>query len=135
MAKDMVERILMVDDNEKALNAFKRIMRNDFQLDVAANAEEAMQKLESGQRYAVIVTDMKMPGTNGVELLMKVRQIAPATTRIMLTGDAEQQTAIDALNKGRVTQVLKKPCPANELKQAIIDGIKEYHEKNKEMDT
>ena len=122
----MDEKILMVDDNENALKAFQRSLRKDFIIEVAKSAGEAMQRIKTEGPYAVVVSDMKMPGANGVELLALVKSMSPNTVRIMLTGDAEQQTAVDAIDKGGAMVVLKKPCPVSKLKNSILEGLQVY---------
>jgi response regulator RpfG family c-di-GMP phosphodiesterase len=76
--------------------------------------------------YAVVVSDMQMPGMNGVEFLTKLERSAPDTVRIMLTGNADQKTARDAVNQGHIFRFLTKPCPQEELMLALGAGLKQY---------
>ena len=69
---------------------------------------------------------MRMPGMSGVELLSRVRERAPNTMRIMLTGNIDQQTAIAAINEGSIFRFLNKPCPADQLAIAIRAGLQQY---------
>src|SRR4030042_1805929 len=80
----------------------------------------------SGKPYAVIVSDLKMPGMNGIKFLSKVREMAPDSVRVMLTGFAELQTAIDAVNEGNIFRFLTKPCPPDILSRALDMGIEQY---------
>src|SRR5260221_2735282 len=69
---------------------------------------------------------MQLPGMDGVKFLPGARQKAPDTVRIMLTGNADQQTAIAAVNQGQIFQFLNKPCPPEMLALALENGIKQY---------
>jgi response regulator RpfG family c-di-GMP phosphodiesterase len=69
---------------------------------------------------------MQMPGMNGVEFLMELGKAAPDTVRIMLTGNADQKTARDAVNQGHIFRFLTKPCPPEELMLALRAGLKQY---------
>ena len=76
--------------------------------------------------YAVVIADMQMPGMNGVEFLMELEKAAPDTVRIMLTGNADQKTAREAVNQGHIFRFLTKPCPPEELIPALRAGLKQY---------
>ncbi len=98
----MTTRILCVDDDSNILIGYQRALRKQFQIEVALGGEEGLAAVRSQGPYAVIVADMRMPGMDGVELLVKVREIAPDTVRMMLTGNADQQTALEAVNQGHI---------------------------------
>jgi len=74
-----------------------------------------------------VVSDMKMPGMNGAELLAEVKELAPDTTTMMLTGHADFETAIEAVNEGRIFRFLTKPIQPRALAKAVIDGVKQYN--------
>ena len=76
--------------------------------------------------YAVVVADMRMPGMNGIEFLMELERTAPDTIRIMLTGNADQKTARDAVNQGHIFRFLTKPCSRDELDPRLRAGLKQY---------
>jgi len=80
--------ILFVDDDESVLSAFMRQLRRRYHIHVANSAEEALEKLLSTGPYAVVVSDLRMPGMDGIEFLSEVRKRSPETVRIMLTGYA-----------------------------------------------
>ncbi|WP_028584306.1 HD domain-containing phosphohydrolase [Desulfogranum mediterraneum] len=107
----MTERILFVDDDPNILQSIKRQFRKRFSLEVAEGGEQALELLKRTEPFAVIVTDMRMPGMNGVELLGKVKDLYPEMVRLMLTGNADQETAMEAVNTGHVFRFLTKPCP------------------------
>lgn len=119
-------RILFVDDDANVLAALQRNLRKLFVLDTATSAAIALQKLRTEGPYAVIVADMSMPVMNGVELLELVRKISPDTVRLMLTGNADQQSATDAVNRGRVHHFLTKPCPQETLVPALEEALRHH---------
>lgn len=119
-------KILCVDDDPNILEAYQRNLRKRFSIDTAPGGEPALDLMASQGPYAVIVADMQMPGLNGVEFLMRAQQKAPDTVRIMLTGNADQQTATAAVNQGRIYQFLNKPCSPEALALALENGLKQY---------
>jgi response regulator RpfG family c-di-GMP phosphodiesterase len=119
-------RILLVDDEENVLNAYARVLRRRFALDLAQGAEPALARLAGDGPYAVVVSDQRMPGMDGVELLSRIKAASPDTTRIMLTGNADQATAIEAVNRGAIFRFLTKPCDSELLAQALEAGIRQH---------
>nr|WP_320131123.1 HD domain-containing phosphohydrolase [uncultured Holophaga sp.] len=122
----MTRKILFVDDEENVLSAYTRVLRKRFQIETATGGEEALLRLEGSGPYAVIVSDMRMPRMDGVQLLSKVKELAPETVRIMLTGNADQQTATDAVNRGAIFRFLTKPCDAETLGQVLDAALDQY---------
>lgn len=122
----MPETILFVDDEPRILQAYKRTLRKEFKIISAESGKEALALMESEGPFPVIVSDMQMPLMNGVELLAQVKEKYPDTVRIMLTGNADQQTARDAINKGDVYRFLNKPCPPEEMVPALKAALQFY---------
>ena len=124
----MSEKILFVDDDPNILAAHQRNFRRKFNLDVALGAQEALTLIAAAGRepYAVVMADMRMPGMSGTEFLEKVRESSPNTTRMMLTGNIDQPTAAEAINRGSVYRFLNKPCPAETLELSLDEGLR-YH--------
>ncbi len=120
------EKVLLVDDDVNILAAYERQLRKQFQIETSAGSEQALEALNSRGPFAVIVTDMRMPGRNGIELLSKVREIAPETVRMMLTGNADLKVAIDAVREGNVFRFLTKPCPPTVLVSSLQAGLEQY---------
>ena len=120
------QRILFVDDDANLLAAMQRNLRKQFSFDTTLGGAEALEASKTKGPYAVIVADMQMPEMNGVELLTKVRELAPETVRVMLTGNADQLTATDAVNKGRIFSFLNKPCEPETLRFTLEAAIKQY---------
>lgn len=122
----MKEKILFVDDNLNSRNTFIHQINNKYELHVAENGKEGLALLNSNGPYAVVIADMYMPIMNGIEFLKKVREICPDTIRIILTGYADMDLAIDAVNKGRIFYFLTKPCQSKTIFKILEIGIIEY---------
>ena len=120
------KKILFVDDDPNLLAAFQRNLRKQFTIDTALGGSEALDQIRLHGPYALIVADMRMPGMDGVEFLEEARALAPDSVRMMLTGNADQQTAADALNRGQIFRFLNKPCPPETLVPALDYGLKQY---------
>jgi response regulator RpfG family c-di-GMP phosphodiesterase len=115
-----------VDDDPNVLSGYQRNLRNRFALDTANGGEEALAKIETGGPYAVVVADMQMPVLSGLDLLVKIEARAPDTVRMMLTGNADQKTAVDAVNHGHVFRFLNKPCASDSLILALEAGLRQF---------
>lgn len=122
----MNKKILFVDDDANLLAGFQRSLRKLYEFDTALGGEEGLAKIRDHGPYAVIVADMTMPGMNGVVFLEKARALSPHAIRLMLTGNADQQTAVDALNRGEVFRFLTKPCPPEVLQPALDLALKQF---------
>ena len=123
----MSEKILFVDDEANVLSAVKRQLRRYFkEIDTALSGAEALDFIKRNGPYAVVVSDMRMPEMDGVQFLSRVKEIAPETVRMMLTGNADQETAIKAVNEGCIFRFLNKPCSPDLLKASLEAGIEQY---------
>lgn len=122
----MTEKILFVDDEPNVLQSIKRSLRKLFDIETAESGHAALELLQSNGPYAVLVSDMQMPEMNGAELLSRAMKLVPSTVRIMLTGNADQQTAIDAINEGSILRFLNKPTDADQLAKAVNAGLEQH---------
>lgn len=122
----MTERILFVDDEPKILEAYRRTLRKSFTVVPAESAREALKLMASEGPFPVVVSDMQMPEMNGVELLSRVKEKYPDTVRLMLTGNADQQTAVSAINTSDVYRFLNKPCSPEQMTSAINSALDHY---------
>ena len=120
------DKILCVDDEQHILASYRRQLRKDFDLDTASSGAEGLEAIQTNGPFAVIVSDMQMPGMNGAQFLSEARKIAPNSVRMMLTGIADQATAAEAVNEGNVFRFLTKPCPSESLIKALVAGIEQY---------
>lgn len=111
-------RILFVDDEKRVLNSMRGLFRRDFELFLTTEGATAVQMV-SENPIDVIVADQRMPGMSGVEVLEKVKQVSPATIRILLTGYADLDAIEGSINVGEVFRFLSKPCPPKLLRETL----------------
>ncbi|HHL33886.1 MAG TPA: response regulator [Desulfobulbaceae bacterium] len=130
----MTDKILFVDDEANVIQSMKRQLRKRFPMQTALSGDEALRKMKEEGPFAVIVSDMRMPGMNGIELLKKVKNLYPDTVRIMLTGNADQETAIEAVNSGEIFRFLTKPCSTAVLVPALALAQRHYRLINAEKE-
>ena len=122
----MKEKILLVDDDTNILASYRRNLRTNYEVYTAENAADGIYILQEEGPFAVVVSDYRMPGVNGIMFLAMARKIAPNTVRIILTGQAEMQVAIDAVNNGNLFRFLTKPCPTYSLMDTLTAAIEQY---------
>jgi response regulator RpfG family c-di-GMP phosphodiesterase len=123
LSKVSKPRVLFVDDEKRLLESLALLLRKDFDVQVATSGAEALQLLLQMKDVAVVVSDFRMPHMDGATFLHEVMLRAPTATRILLTGEAGVSGARDAVNKGQIFRFLTKPCPTDELKEALEAGI------------
>lgn len=119
-------RVLCVDDEENILKAIQRSLRKRFEIHTAPGGREGLEVLAQEGPFQVVVSDMKMPGMNGAAFLAHVRKASPQTVRLLLTGFAEFDAVVAAINQGHIFRFLAKPCSAGDLMQAIEAGVAQY---------
>ncbi len=122
----MTKGILFVDDEPKVLSAFERQLSGRFELQTALGPEQGLEALARHGPFAVVVSDFRMPGMNGIQFLAEVKHVNADTVRVMLTGQADLSTAIAAVNEGSIFRFLTKPCPS-EVLTAALDSALEQH--------
>jgi len=121
----MANKVLFVDDEQKILDSFMLNLKRRYDIHLALGPEEALARIASDGPFQVVVSDYKMPGMNGVELLSKVMTVSPKTVRIMLTGHADMDVSIAAVNSGQVFRFLTKPCSMENLTGAIDAALEQ----------
>jgi response regulator RpfG family c-di-GMP phosphodiesterase len=121
-----MKKILFVDDEPNVLAAFQRQLRKQFSIETALGPLAGLAALKDAQDFAVVVADMRMPEMTGVEFLTLVKRSSPDVVRMMLTGNADQATAIEAINHGNIFRFLNKPCSAEKLTEALEDGLRQH---------
>ena len=125
--------VLYVDDEENNLLSFKATFRIKYNVLTAINGDEAMKVMETKQ-VEIIITDQRMPGMTGVEFLEKVLEKFPNPMRILLTGYADMNAVVDAVNKGKIFHYLAKPWNEEELDMTIKRAYEVYQENEKIKD-
>lgn len=124
----MAERpkILCVDDEPRVLDGLSLQLGRHYQVLTAPGGEAGLALLHSKGPFAVVVSDMRMPGMDGAAFLARVRAEAPETVRMLLTGYADVDSAIAAVNEGQIFRFLAKPCAPELLKQAVTAAVEQH---------
>jgi two-component system, probable response regulator PhcQ len=116
--------ILYVDDEEKSLSALARALGGTFRFLTAPNAEEGLRLLhEHSGEIGLLMTDQRMPGEKGVQLLERARQINPRITRILVTAYTDFDAAIEAVNSGAIYKYISKPWDVRALEMMLRRGL------------
>ena len=123
----MQDKILLVDDDDMVLECFRRLLGRHFDIETAG-PEDALDAMSSRGPYAVVVSDLLMPGLNGVQFLEKAKKLSPAVVGIVLSGSME---AADPRlsNNSAIYKVLDKPCPYPLLMAAVREAIVIHHQR------
>jgi DNA-binding NtrC family response regulator len=126
----MIEKkVLIVDDEVNVLNALFRVFRNEpYQALYVQNTKEAME-IMGKHPIQVIISDQKMPEVTGIEFLQKVKDLYPDTVRVILSGHADINLLIDAINKEVVYRFLTKPWNDQEVK-SVVRQCMSHHDLN-----
>ena len=122
----MCTKILIVDDDKNFLDSLHRSLRQRYDIVTAGSPAEGLHALNSGETFAVVVSDLAMPGMDGIAFLTKAKEISPLSVRIMLTGHGDLDAAMSAVNNGNIFRFLTKPCPAESLQSALDAGLEQY---------
>jgi CheY-like chemotaxis protein len=122
----MNRKVLCVDDEENVLRAFERNLRLHFEIETAVGPLAGLSAIAQGGPFAVVISDLRMPGMDGIQFLSAVRKQSPDSVRLVLSGNADLQAAIASVNEGSIFQFLTKPCPAETLRTAIDGALKQY---------
>ncbi len=115
-------RVLFVDDEERILNALRTLFRSQYHVFTAENGALA---LEFVKRFGihVVVSDQRMPGMTGVELLRQVKDVSPNTVRMLLTGYSDLAAIVGSINEGEVFRFVKKPWDNAEMQKTVADAV------------
>jgi CheY-like chemotaxis protein len=119
-------RVLCVDDEPYVLEGLRLHLRRGFELVTASGGAEALRIIERSPSFSVILSDMRMPGMDGATFLSYARRIAPDTVRVLLTGHADVDSALAAVNQGEIYRFLTKPCPP-EVVRSTLQQAAEHH--------
>jgi len=122
----MTEKVLFVDDEQNFLDGIRRQLRKKINAETATGPVEGLRTLNKKGPFAVVVVDIGMPLIDGIKFLTRVQQMAPETVRMILTGNANMENAINAVNSGHVFRFMTKPCPTDTLMEMLQAGIEQY---------
>lgn len=125
--KTGLPRVLCVDDDPAVLRAITRVLATRFDVTMAGGGPAALDAVrQAASPFAAVVSDLRMPELNGIGLLQCVRQHAPQTSRVLLTGNADVPSAVDAVNAGEIFRFLIKPCPPEALIEAVAGACAQH---------
>jgi DNA-binding NtrC family response regulator len=118
-----VGRILFVDDDESILALIRRSLRKHFYIETATSGAAGLELLKQAEMFSVVVSDLQMPGMNGLEFLGNAREVSPDSVRVLLSGEADLESLGVAVNSAGIFQFLSKPCPPDDLKKALDEAV------------
>ena len=122
----MAEKILLVDDDSNILDGYRRSLSREFLMETALGGEQALKLAADNGPYAVVISDMRMPGMDGIQLLSRIKAQSPDTIRVMLTGNADMVTAVNAINEGSIFRFLNKPCSKEMMAKTLTAALVQY---------
>src|SRR3954463_9331573 len=116
--------ILYVDDEEKSLKYFTRAFDEHFRIYTASNAADGFKLLEKHkEEIGILMTDQRMPGEKGVQLLEKARQICPRILRVLATAYSDMDAVVAAVNTGAIYKYVTKPWDPPQLEMTLKRGL------------
>jgi CheY-like chemotaxis protein len=116
----------VVDDEQSLLDGIRRVHRKSYEIKVACGARAGLDALEQDGPFAVVICDYQMPDMNGAEFLEQAQELSPSTVRLMLSGNADLDAAIEVVNQGHIFRFLTKPCPPQTFRTAVDAGLEQY---------
>ena len=119
-------KILVVDDEAAILNILEEALRPEYEVLTAMNGQNALSIMEEKEDIALAISDQKMSGITGVELMEELTRKYPDTVRILITGYAEDDLFMNAINVGHIYGFITKPWDLNELKTVVRKGVRHY---------
>ena len=126
----MVGRILLVDDEPRILDGLRRSLRGRYPVETAESGAEGLEVLTGAsagpEPFAVVVSDMMMPGMNGAQFLIKAREVVPDASLMILSGQADLTSTIAAVNHANLFRFLTKPIEPDALTAALDAGLRQY---------
>lgn len=121
----MSRKILFVDDDPKLRTSVERMLGARYDLVTAASGEEGLTALREDGPFAVIISDIKMPGMDGLEFLSRAREVDPYGIRMVLSGYTDLGNALSAVNSGNVFRIMSKPSSREDIVTAIEAGLEQ----------
>ncbi len=116
-------RLLCVDDDPSVLAAIMRLLSSDFEIVRAISAEEALQKLDQNPDVAIVLTDHRMNGMTGLDLLTKVQEKAPDAARVVFSGKIDLSEMAGAINSARIHRFIYKPWDNDYLRVQMLEAL------------
>ena len=129
----MAYKILVVDDESANLRTLARLFREDYEVLTAASGDEALALLVDHD-VALLITDQRMPGMTGIELLKKTVTLRPRMVRIILTGYTDVDALVEAINCGQVYRYVAKPWNNDELRLTVKRALEHFESNKRSLD-
>ena len=117
-------KVLCVDDDESILQAYKLNLRRDFDIHIAKSGESGIEIFKKVGGFSVVLSDMRMPGMDGFEMLNEINKLDSGIVNILITGYADFNLAKEAVNSGKIFKILTKPSSTEEIIETIQEGSK-----------
>lgn len=121
--------VLVVDDDPMTLGLMERALQKEFKVYTATSAESAFATLRN-KPLSVIICDHHLPGEDGLSLLTKLGRTNKKVQRILMTGDSSRELILQAVNDGRISKFIPKPCEPSELRSTVRDATDEFQRVN-----
>lgn len=121
----MAEKMLLVDDDSNILDGYRRSLSREFLMETALGGQQALKLVAENGPFAVVVSDMRMPEIDGIQLLSKIKAQSPDTVRV-ITGNADMETAVNAINEGSIFRFLTKPCSREMMAKTMTAALMQY---------
>lgn len=119
-------KLLYVDDEPMNLSLFRSTFGDEFQILLAISGEVALHRMELEPDIACIITDQRMPGISGTELLAIVRETYPQTIRMIISAWSGSEILMEAVNQGNIYRYITKPWCAEEVRQCLHNAVEKY---------
>ena len=119
-------KVLLVDDDPRILAGLRRQLHRRFEVVTAESGSQGLEEIAAGDGFAVVVSDMRMPGMDGATFLARVRMESPQSTRVLLTGQTDLSAAVRAINDGQIFRFLNKPCPPEVMDKCLQEAVVRY---------
>ena len=121
----MTYKILIVDDEPVNLRTLSRLLRTNYEVVTAESGDEALKLLQQ-HNVALLISDQRMPGMTGIELMKNTVALRPQMVKILLTGYTDVDALIESINCGLVYRYLTKPWNNDDLKLTIVRALEHY---------
>lgn len=129
LPKPARDRVLCVDDDVNVVLTVQRILTGRFDVTAIVGGSAALEAIRTAEApFAAIVSDIRMPDLPGIALMQCVRQLAPATVRVLLTAYPDRESALAAVDLGDVYRILVKPCSPDLLMATVDSAVRRHHE-------
>ncbi len=119
-------KLLVIDDEPAVVNALSRTLRGLYDVRTGTSAAEGLAVLGREPDVAIVLSDMRMPGMNGATFLFEARKMAPETVRVLLTGQADMDDVVHAINEGNIYRFLRKPCSPDLMRATLLAAAEQH---------